>query len=279
MRAAAALFCVLTAPAGLAGDPVALIGQARQDIEKKQYDAAVKVLQEALPDAAKFAEPDRTQALAALHFYTAVAYSGMGDDARSRGELERFFELMPRASKIDPLVFDANFVTRFREVRTAVSNPQSTPFDSVYPGFRPLAGEMPPERSLEEWPTGPEMTLLATDEEKETWKKLADDNARRHFIDGFWLNRPDELRRLFLRRVTFADDKFATTLNRGSMTDRGRVFVLFGPPQSVRSTPLRKVERWVYPSEPAGEVVLRFLDDVLLLDPGVEKAMRQSATQ
>jgi GWxTD domain-containing protein len=89
------------------------------------------------------------------------------------------------------------------------------------------------------------MILLGTAEEKTAWKKASDDIARRMFIEGFWRQRdpnPDteenEYRSDFQRRVAFADHMFVTEKTRGSLTDRGRVFVLFGPPRIVRQSNL-----------------------------------------
>jgi GWxTD domain-containing protein len=46
------------------------------------------------------------------------------------------------------------------------------------------------------------------------------------------------MKQSFLRRVAFADRMFANEKTRGSMTDRGRIFVLFGPPRVVKQKPL-----------------------------------------
>ena len=80
---------ILAASPAWAGDPAAAIGAARQALNNKQFDQAVKLLQDVVPDAANLAEPQRTQALAALHFYTALAFHGMNDAAKTREELEQ----------------------------------------------------------------------------------------------------------------------------------------------------------------------------------------------
>lgn|GEM_PF-5358967 len=45
-----------------AGDPGTAIGQARQAINEKRFDDAVKLLEAAVPDAERLAEPQHTQA-------------------------------------------------------------------------------------------------------------------------------------------------------------------------------------------------------------------------
>ncbi len=236
---------MLAATVALAGDPAAAIGAGRQHIQNKEYDAAVKVLQDAVPDAAILAEPQRTLAMSALHFYTAVAFNGMNDEVKTRESLEQFFHFNPKLNTIDPSKFDASFVRRFNEVRAALQRESSTLFETAYPGYRTFSEETPRERPLEQWGEGPEMVLLGTAEEKKQWKKLHDDAERRLFIEEFWRRRdrtPDteenEFRTGFLRRVAFADYTFVTEKTRGSLTDRGRVFALLGPPKIVREANL-----------------------------------------
>lgn len=236
---------LLAVSSAWAGDPAAAIGAARQSINNKQFDQAVKLLQDAVPDAANLAEPQRTQALAALHFYTAVAFSGMNNDAKTREELEQFFSFNPRANKLDPAKFDTTFIKQFEEVRATAGEQISGSFEAAYPNFRTFPDAEPRQRPLDQWGDGPELTLLGTAREKDDWKKMRDDVARRSFINEFWRKRDlhpsteeNEFRRDFLRRVAFADQAFVTERTRGSMTDRGRVFVLLGPPRLVRMAPL-----------------------------------------
>ena len=233
------------AATAVASDPGAAIATGRQAISEKQYDAAIRTLSDAVPDAAMLPEPQRSQALAALDFYTAVAFSGKGDDAKTREQLEHFFELSPKTNTIDASKYDAAFVRRFKEVRAAFDKTASGNFDIAYPGYRTFAEIEPSQRPLDQWGDGPELTLLGNAEEKQQWKTLRDDESRRSFIEQFWFRRdrtPDapenEFQRDFLRRVAYADRTFVTEKTRGSLTDRGRVFVLLGPPKIVRQSNL-----------------------------------------
>jgi GWxTD domain-containing protein len=245
MRLTTVLAVLLLTPSAWAGDPAAAIGAARQSISGKQYDQAVKVLQDAVPDAANLAEPQRTQALAALHFYTAVAFNGMKNEAKTREELEQFLAFNPNAAKLDPAKYDAAFIRIFDEVRAGSTPQTSSSFEAAYPNYKTFRDEEPRPRPLDQWSDSPELTLLGTAEEKGAWKKLHDDLERKTFIDEFWKKRDlrvetdvNEFRRDFMRRVAFADQAFVTERTRGSMTDRGRVFVLLGPPRLVRYSPL-----------------------------------------
>jgi GWxTD domain-containing protein len=87
-----------------------------------------------------------------------------------------------------------------------------------------------------EWAKGPVQFLL-TAEEKAMWQKLPSDDAALAFIDLFWARRDptpntpqNEYREEFEQKVKFADQSFKQGRTRGSLTDRGKIFVLFGPP-------------------------------------------------
>jgi GWxTD domain-containing protein len=89
------------------------------------------------------------------------------------------------------------------------------------------------------WADGPVWHLM-TKEEVKQWKAVRSDQEAEAFIDLFWAKRdptPDtqrnELQEDFLQRVKFADDNFSNGLEPGSMTDRGKAFILLGPPYRV----------------------------------------------
>lgn len=93
-----------------------------------------------------------------------------------------------------------------------------------------------------EWREGP-ASHLSTAAERKRWAELSSDAEAEDFIRLFWAQRDplpatsdNELQREFERRVVFADQQFAETGTggeeiRGSMSERGRVLILLGPPQ------------------------------------------------
>ena len=176
--------------AAMAADPGAAIGQARQALNDKRFDQAIQLLQAAIPDAAALLEPQHSQALAAIHFYTALAFNGLKDETKTREELLQFFSFNPGAKALDASRYDARFVKLFNEVmkepRIAVAESPGSNFDAVYPGY-----------------------VALTDHDKDV-----------------------------ARRIAFADEAFSTAKSRGSLTDRGRIFVLLGPPRLVKQLPL-----------------------------------------
>ena len=82
---------------------------------------------------------------------------------------------------------------------------------------------------------------IITAEERCAFLKLESDEESGQFVEQFWLRRspyPDVLHNDFkeehYRRMVVADEKFATETP-GWKTDRGRVYVLFGPPDRIES--------------------------------------------
>jgi len=89
-----------------------------------------------------------------------------------------------------------------------------------------------------------------TDSEKAAWSAVTDPNARVTFVEEFWTARAAlpgadgrTYRQEFERRVAFADENLAVDPEqRGSLTDRGMVFVLMGPPTWAGRKPMRTGE-------------------------------------
>ena len=225
-----------------AADPSSAIGAARQAINQKQFASAVKVLHDALPDASRIANPkERDMALAALHFYSALAFTGLNDEADAKNELSEFFRLSPQTAGIDPNKYDPQFVRYFNEVRAAASD-NGGGFAKAYPGFASFSGR---RRAIPvaQWGNSTDLELLGTADEKHEWGRLTTDEDRQAFVDRFWERHgANGFRAEFNRRVAFADETFGTEKTHGSLTDRGRVFVLLGPPKLVKQKPLSALE-------------------------------------
>src|ERR1035437_6656081 len=91
-----------------------------------------------------------------------------------------------------------------------------------------------------DWNKSPEFTFLATDAEQKAWKKITSDEDADHFIQLFWAKRdPDlktpvnEFKVVFDQRVKEADQLFAMARVRGALTERGKLYILLGPPKAV----------------------------------------------
>ncbi len=79
-----------------------------------------------------------------------------------------------------------------------------------------------------------------TKEERRQWKTITTDEQAKAFIDLFWARRDptpgtakNEFRADFDERVKVADQRFHAGVA-GSLTDRGKVFILMGSPTKIR---------------------------------------------
>ena len=84
---------------------------------------------------------------------------------------------------------------------------------------------------------------IITDEESAAFKQLSNDEERDHFIEQFWLRRdptPDtvenEYKEEHYRRIAYANEHFGSGIP-GWRTDRGRIYIMYGPPDSIDSHP------------------------------------------
>ncbi|HXB20539.1 MAG TPA: GWxTD domain-containing protein [Candidatus Solibacter sp.] len=84
---------------------------------------------------------------------------------------------------------------------------------------------------------------IITGDEESAFKKLATDAERDQFIEGFWQRRdptPDteenEYKEEHYRRIAYATEHFAAGVP-GWRTDRGRMYIMYGKPDSIDSHP------------------------------------------
>ena len=88
-------------------------------------------------------------------------------------------------------------------------------------------------------------------------KLLAEDNMKLT-VDNFWLEigkttgRARELIRIYYNRVYFANYYFST-FKPGWKTDRGMIYIVYGPPQNMQKT--ANSETWIYYSKGASSTI------------------------
>src|SRR6266404_5509967 len=88
-----------------------------------------------------------------------------------------------------------------------------------------------------------EVVYIISDEERKAFRGLATDEERQQFIEQFWLRRdptPDteenEFREEHYRRIAYSNERFASGIP-GWKTDRGRMYIAYGPPDEIESHP------------------------------------------
>src|SRR5262249_26877069 len=84
-----------------------------------------------------------------------------------------------------------------------------------------------------DWAKGP-MQYFMTKEELAQWKSLQTDADADAFIAQFWARRFPSFKKDFDERVAAADQSFSYGRTKGSTTDRGKVFILFGNPTRIQ---------------------------------------------
>jgi GWxTD domain-containing protein len=88
-----------------------------------------------------------------------------------------------------------------------------------------------------------DVAYIITPEERAAFKQLSNDEERDQFIEAFWRRRdptPDtaenEFKEEHYRRIAYANDHFAAGVP-GWRTDRGRIYIVYGPPDEIESHP------------------------------------------
>jgi len=209
----------------------------------------VQTLKDAIPEASvAAADKERNDAMAALHFYAALALSNCKDADGAKSHLREFFRFHPGQSALTAAKYGRAFVQLFDEVQRTLATGEM--FERFYPGFNERGDGGEETLPIEIWSTSPAFQLLAEDAEREEWGRLRDDGARSAFIERFWQRRDtdpqttaNEYRAVIAQRVAFADRSFQVPNElRGAMSDRGRVFVLLGAPARIHRSGLQRYE-------------------------------------
>ena len=119
--------------------------------------------------------------------------------------------------------------------------PESTPPNQT-PEDKPRNVKTEVKQVYKDW-VKKDVFYIITNEEKKAFNQLKTDEERENFIEGFWRRRdpnPDteenEFREEYYERIAYANEHFASGIP-GWMTDRGRIYITWGKPDSVESHP------------------------------------------
>ncbi|HEY2015945.1 MAG TPA: GWxTD domain-containing protein [Bryobacteraceae bacterium] len=151
-----------------------------------------------------------------------------------------------------------------------------------------------------------DVAYIITDAERAAFKSLTSDPEREHFIEQFWLRRDptpgtpeNEFKQEHYRRIAYANDHFGSNLVAGWKTDRGRIYITYGPPDEIEShknggsyqrpaaegggtTTTFPFEKWLYRfiQDVGNNVVIEFVDPTMTgeyrmtTDPSEKDALR-----
>ncbi len=195
-----------------------------------------------------------------IAFYRGACLAALGRDREAREQFQVFLAFAPTVS-LDPGMYPKKVIALLEETRRELKRPNETQPPSedgsiaaAYRAYVQSSDGRQPELG-EDWADGPVRYLL-TSEERRSFTQMFNPVTRSEFVTAFWKARDprpetveNEFREEFERRVAFADSHFTEDEVRGSLTDRGMVFLLLGPPTYIGRRPIRTGEDT---SDPAG---------------------------
>lgn len=122
------------------------------------------------------------------------------------------------------------------------ATPKAEPVRSVY------------DRWLEE-----EAVYIITETERAAFRKLQSDPERERFIEQFWQVRAPEAKNEHYRRIANANKRFGIN-GPGWKTPRGRLYIIYGPPDEIESHPSspEPFEKWRYHSGVLAGMIIEF---------------------
>ena len=109
-----------------------------------------------------------------------------------------------------------------------------------------------------------DVSYIISARERAAFLALQSDAEREHFIEQFWLQRDptpgtveNEFKAEHYRRIAYANERFSTGIP-GWKTDRGRAYIVYGPPDEIESHPRNDppFEVWFYKLGPDGSPAL-----------------------
>ncbi|HMF08969.1 MAG TPA: GWxTD domain-containing protein [Thermoanaerobaculia bacterium] len=232
-----------------------LFEKAKAQVKGEDWAGALKTLDALDAEAAKPGnEAAKVQLAAPTAFYRGVCEANMGNTDAAKQQFEAFLKVQPNAS-LDPSMYSKKAIASFEEARRATGSTADLPAStegagSLFTAYQEF--KAPPnigEPVSEKWGDGP-IHWIMTSAEKRDWAALSSASERAEFVQKFWASRnphpgsaDNAFETTFNRRVAFADAYFPQDeKQRGSMTDRGMVFIILGPPTYVGRRPLRTGE-------------------------------------
>lgn len=229
-----------------------LFQKAKEQFRLGSYAAALATLSEVEKESEKPEnQANKTSVRPSLAFYRGACLAALDRQNEAREEFEVFLAYSPNAS-LDPAVYPKKVIaalkqTRLNAQRTREAAPEKssiTAADYAYSRNVDARNDGRPE----DWAEGPVRYLLRA-EDRRSFSQLLDPVARSEFVTAFWKARDprpetpeNEFREEFEKRVAYADAHFAQDEVRGSLTDRGMVFLLLGPPTYVGRRPIKSGE-------------------------------------
>ena len=222
-----------------------LFGKLKEQVKAGAWADASKTLDALDAESAKPGnEAVRKQLEGPLAFYRGVCDANLGQSDEAITQFGAFLKLQPGA-EIDKATYSKKAVAAFEKAQKAAAA-RAPSLAEAYKEFQPPPDAKDRDPADQYWGESP-VKWIMTEEEKNQWMSLVDANGRIDFVQQFWSARQSlpgsdgrTYRQEFERRVAFADVNLGEEdEQRGSLTDRGMVFILLGPPTYAGRKPLR----------------------------------------
>jgi GWxTD domain-containing protein len=242
------LFAILIASSLSAADLPKLLQKAKDQFRLAAYSDALATLDSLETESQKDgSEKDREALPPVLAFYRGACLASLDRPAEAQLQFQAFLAFQPNAV-LDPAVYSKKIISALDDARRTLASNRELPAQSgsLAMAYRAFPTPRVQEQiSLgEDWADGP-VRFLMTPEERRSFERLGDPVSRSEYVTAFWKKRDpkpetpeNEFREEFEKRVAFADSRFTQGETAGSMTDRGMVFVLLGPPTWAGQKPL-----------------------------------------
>ncbi|HSD71374.1 MAG TPA: GWxTD domain-containing protein [Thermoanaerobaculia bacterium] len=245
-------FAILFAVSLPAADLPKLLQKAKEQFRLAAYTDALATLDELEAGSqGEGHEKDRAALAPVLAFYRGASLASLDRKEEARDQFEAFLAFQPNAA-LDPAVYSKKIINALEDARRtlAANKEQPARTGSLATAYRAFPKPRHEEQvSLgEDWADGP-VRFLMTPDERHNFSRLSDPVSRSEYVTAFWKKhdlKPEtpenEFREEFEKRVAFADSRFTQGETAGSLTDRGMVFVLLGPPTYAGQKPLTSGE-------------------------------------
>lgn len=144
----------------------------------------------------------------------------------------------------DASLFVVHPPTLLAQARGATQAPKPAPTQTAPPTDRQTTDpkkelETPYKKWLDE-----DVVYIISQEEKQAFQQLNSGEERQQFVEQFWLRRDptpltteNEFKAEFYRRIAYANEHFAAPGIAGWRTDRGRIYIQYGPPDELEAHP------------------------------------------
>jgi GWxTD domain-containing protein len=247
-RFATILFALTLASPLLAENLPLLLQKAKDQFRLAAYSDSLKTLESLEAESRKDGlEKERAALAPVLAFYRGACLASLDRPAEAQPQFQAYLAFQPNAS-LDPAVYSKKVIVAFDGAKRSLTSGKEVAAATGSLTTAYLAFPSPRHQEQvslgEDWADGP-VRFLMTPEEHHSFSRLADPVSRSEYVTAFWKKRDpkpetpeNEFREEFEKRVAFANSRFTQGETAGSLTDRGMVFILLGPPTWAGQKPL-----------------------------------------